>query len=183
MPEILQVNSDLPQGDSTGMELVNEFLSSRQIYLLRKVITDVSESDLNLRMAEMVKFLILASLDTGSSTFIPCTNEIDDLWHACILETREYREMCDRLPGKRFVEHKHLPFEEFVEERSTEDMLRSDLEWAASYVANFGPFSAEALPLWIFPQLLMKRMDWSLPELNAYLSTIKDVEIAPKDRY
>ncbi len=166
MSEMVEENADL--------ELVNEFLSPRQVSLLRKVIKGVSDQELNLRMAEMVKFLILASMDEGSSTFIPCTNEIDDLWHACILETREYREMCDRLPGKRFVEHKHLPFEEFVEEMSTEEMLRSDLEWAASYVANFGPFSAEALPLWIFPQLLMKRMDWSLPELNAYFSTMKD---------
>lgn len=164
------------------LELVNEFLSLRQISLLRKVIKGVSERELNIRMTEMVKFLILASMDEGTSNFIPCTNEIDDLWHACILETREYREMCGRLPGKRFIEHKHLPFDEFVEEKSTEDMLRSDLEWGASYVANFGPFSGEALPLWIFPQLLMKRMEWSLPEMNAYFSTIKDGEIAPKVR-
>lgn len=40
---------------------------------------------------------------------ISCTQDINDLWHEHILDTRKYRDDCARINDGKFIHHPHLP--------------------------------------------------------------------------
>ncbi len=149
--------------------LRDQYLSkSLQSYLVEKSKPQL-ESEIFLQLEECVRFLYLSSLSEGS---IPVGKVIDDIWHLLILETREYEQLCLRLPGKKFIHHTSdifVSFSEQVEEETQEEESRRQLEWLVSYVANFGDFTKESLPYWTYGWALCQKLNVSVEQFNVQL--------------
>src|SRR5258708_1342495 len=56
----------------------------------------LAPDELEARIEETLKFLMLASQCTGS---IPVTGDIDEIWHYWILQTQQYDALCAALPA------------------------------------------------------------------------------------
>lgn len=54
--------------------------------------------------AEYKKFLYLICTNQDK-TFVPWTQDLDDLWHEHILDTRKYRDDCARINDGKFIHH------------------------------------------------------------------------------
>jgi hypothetical protein len=130
---------------------------------------NVSDEELKARIEETLKFLFICHECTGP---IPVTKEIDEVWHAWILQTQEYMELCDRLPTGRFIHHSSNDylshFDPLVGQR---DNLTEDVKMLALYVANFGPFEASRTKYWRLASHLLARHRWSVEQLNDWLQT------------
>lgn len=58
--------------------------------------------------SEYRQFLYLIAINPGK-TVVPWTQDVDDFWHQHILDTKKYREDCEKVFG-RFIDHNpHLP--------------------------------------------------------------------------
>ncbi|MEU8776836.1 hypothetical protein [Streptomyces sp. NPDC048606] len=134
------------------------------------------------QVRECLRYLYLVSRhpDRLAGLFLPVEQEIDEIWHFLILQTREYRELCEeRLPGRRFIHHRSIAYGDYQDgdgsgaasgdgagrgrERSVEEALR----WIPLYTAAFGPFDEAALPHWTIVRFLNEQMGMSLPEISA----------------
>lgn len=110
-------------------------------------------------------YLVSAHQDRLAGTFLPVEQEIDEIWHYLILQTREYREFCTRLPGAFFIEHRSIGYTEYAGETPRERTATEALQWIPLYQDAFGPFEAEALPHWTMPRFLHEQMDLSLAQI------------------
>jgi hypothetical protein len=60
--------------------------------------------------------------------------DIDEIGHYLIPQTREYRELCEeRLPGRFFVNHRSIAYEDYQEESGREQALEEALRWIPLY--------------------------------------------------
>lgn len=154
------------------------------LYLKDKTGCD-DEEILKIRIEECLKFLSLIHYSYGD---IPVSKEIDDIWHLLILETREYMDLCEKLPGGKYIHHqsrvlaKYLGksqsphFKKGFSDDSAGDgpMIRS-LSWLVSYVACFGRFTAETIAYWPAAQELLNDIKFnlgSLEDLNHLLESL-----------
>ncbi|MFG2622838.1 hypothetical protein ACGFXC_35025 [Streptomyces sp. NPDC048507] len=126
------------------------------------------------QVRECLRYLYLVSLhpDRLGGLFLPVEQEIDEIWHFLILQTREYRDLCEeRLPGRRFVHHRSIAYGDYQDggelprgrERSAEEALR----WIPLYTAAFGPFDRDALPHWTIVAFLNGQLGMGLAEISA----------------
>ncbi|NJM10394.1 MAG: hypothetical protein HC883_05960 [Bdellovibrionaceae bacterium] len=51
---------------------------------------------------------------------------MDDLWHALVIETIDYKKLCERLRPGAFVHHSGIPFDEYTSGLSTEKFTKSN---------------------------------------------------------
>ncbi|GAA0461942.1 hypothetical protein [Streptomyces olivaceiscleroticus] len=119
---------------------------------------------------ECLRYLYLISKypEELSGLFLPVEQEIDEFWHYLILQTREYRHLCeDRLPGKFFIEHRSIPYEEYQREPGREQAAEEALRWIPLYCREFGPFDEGALPHWTVVRFLHEQLDMPLREISA----------------
>ena len=125
---------------------------------------------LDRRLCELLKFLILVRDFPGNILF---GEEIDNVWHAWILQTREYAAMCALLPGGAFRHHSSRAYpEEVVAGRAPggfEANAQRILSFFASYRASFGPVRAENIPLWPPLERLVTRLGWDAAALDSFL--------------
>ena len=151
--------------------LVSQYLSkSIQSYLLEKL-SPQGEKETLIQAEECLRFLYLSSLTQGS---IPVTKTIDDIWHFLILQTKEYSELCQSLPGKKMIHHssdiylKHFSLESpsLLENEEAEMESQRQLEWLVSYVFNFGDFTEDNIPYWSFAAALCEKYKLSSDQLN-----------------
>jgi hypothetical protein len=136
-------------------------------HYLRRRFAAVSEEELQVRIEETLRFLFISHECTGA---IPVSKEVDEVWHAWILQTQEYVALCERLPSGCYVHHSSNDylsyFDPLVGER---DELRQDVKMLALYAANFGPFEEPRATYWLLARHLLQRGGWSLARLNAWL--------------
>src|SRR4051812_36458757 len=85
-----------------GEQLIAAFLDPPMHHYLARKFPSLTDDELRVRIEEMLKFLFISHECTGA---IPVNKEIDDIWHACILQTHEYAELCKRLPAHSFIHH------------------------------------------------------------------------------
>lgn len=120
-------------------------------------------------LREFERFFKLA-LNFEGPMHLPVSQAIDEIWHACILETREYAELCQRV-GPKFLHHESTTPPEDGKADALELDLR--LSWLVAYVEKFGEFSEESLEFWPHLAILRQNFNWALPEMNQVLSTLK----------
>ncbi|WP_228059228.1 hypothetical protein [Nostoc sp. LEGE 06077] len=151
-----------------GKKLTEIYLSEKMLRHFQRKILGVEQEALKIRIEEFLKFIILSTEIKGCP--IPVSQEIDEVWHQWILETQEYHTLCQQLPSQRYIHHSSLPnnttFPASHEEMENQIIL--DFSWIASYVANFGKFTEEAVVYWTTAFSLMQKMGWSLEYLNSF---------------
>lgn len=137
-------------------------------HLFKKFVCDRgwSEKFFATTLQEFSKFFCLAAESNGS--FLPTTEAIDEIWHAYVLETEEYQELCERVTPDQFLHHRSLTYKDYASNRSSEELLSEDLSWLASYVANFGGHTSESLEYWPFAKHLSERQNWAIGDLNRF---------------
>lgn len=122
------------------------------------------------QVTECLRYLYLISRhrEELAGLFLPVEQDIDEIWHYLILQTREYRELCEeRLPGGFFVHHRSIGYEDYQEEPGRERAIEEALRWIPLYCAAFGPFDEGALPHWTIVRFLHRQLSMSLEEISA----------------
>lgn len=140
---------------------------SFMLAVLPKEFADLSESELNARIAEFLKFIYLRSLWVGDQTgFVPVKKAIDEIWHAFIVQTREYIKFCAALPGKVFLHHTTAHLEDIGEQQDKKVLVKEMLAWIPRYREHFGPFTETTAPYWMMPGFLQEALNLSLNDIN-----------------
>ncbi len=123
------------------------------------------------QVIECLRYLYLVSRypERLAGLFLPVEQAIDEVWHYLILQTREYRELCEeRLPGRFFIHHRSLPYEDYQEAQpSREQALEEALRWLPLYREEFGPFDEGALPHWTMVRFLREHLGLGLDAIAA----------------
>jgi len=121
------------------------------------------------QVVECVRYLYLLSKygEQLGGSFLPVEQPIDDIWHYLILQTREYAQLCERLPGGFFIHHRSLPYEDYQRQTSREQLIEESLRWLPLYRLEFGPFDEEALPHWTMARFLHDEVGLSLAAIAA----------------
>ncbi|WP_206302910.1 hypothetical protein [Streptomyces sp. WAC 01529] len=122
------------------------------------------------QVRECLRYLYLVSRhpDRLGGLFLPVEQDIDEIWHYLILQTREYRELCEeRLPGGHFIHHRSLSYDAYQEDPGRETAAEEALRWIPLYTAAFGPFDEDALPHWTVVRFLHEELGLSLAEIAA----------------
>ena len=130
--------------------------------------TGLSEVDAEHQTIECLRYLYLVSAypEQLNGLFLPVEQSIDDIWHYLILQTREYRVLCEeRLPGHFFIEHRSLPYDKYQQTPSREQLIEQALRWLPLYRNTFGAFDEQALSYWTMVRFLHQQMGLSLSQI------------------
>ncbi|MFJ9123171.1 hypothetical protein ACIRJS_03705 [Streptomyces sp. NPDC102340] len=122
------------------------------------------------QITECLRYLYLVSKyrDRLSGLFLPVEQAIDEIWHYLILQTREYVALCEeRLPGRYFIHHRSIAYEDYQAEPSREQVAEEALRWIPLYCREFGPFDEGALPHWTIVRYLHQHLGMPLDEIAA----------------
>ncbi|MFD4631570.1 hypothetical protein ACFVYR_26085 [Streptomyces sp. NPDC058284] len=122
------------------------------------------------QVRECLRYLYLVSRhpDRLGGLFLPVEQEIDEIWHYLILQTREYRELCEqRLPGGRFIHHRSVSYGDYQQAPGRATAAEEALRWLPLYTAAFGPYDEDALPHWTVVRFLHEELRLSLEEIAA----------------
>jgi hypothetical protein len=122
------------------------------------------------QVRECLRYLYLVSRhpDRLGGLFLPVEQDIDEIWHYLILQTREYRDLCEqRLPGGHFIHHRSISYDAYQEAPGRDAAAEEALRWVPLYTAAFGPFDADALPHWTIVRFLHDELGMSLGEIAA----------------
>ncbi|CAM5472454.1 hypothetical protein GCM10010329_30920 [Streptomyces spiroverticillatus] len=127
------------------------------------------------QVRECARYLHLVSRhrDRLAGLFLPVEQDIDEIWHFLILQTREYRDLCEqRLPGGHFIHHRSISYDAYRTSAETVAPSRATaaeeaLRWIPLYAEAFGGYDAEGLPHWTVVRFLHEELGLSLTEINA----------------
>ncbi|MEU9984955.1 hypothetical protein [Streptomyces sp. NPDC050856] len=122
------------------------------------------------QVRECLRYLYLLSRhpDRLGGLFLPVEQDIDEIWHYLILQTREYRDLCEhRLPGGHFIHHRSISYDAYQEAPGRETAVEEALRWIPLYTVAFGPFDADALPHWTIVRFLHDELGMSLEAIAA----------------
>lgn len=150
--------------ESLCHQIAPSFKAAPILKHLRKKFSSLSEEIFEVRVAECLKFLYLRAI--SGRGFIPLSGEVDEIWHAFILQTKEYADFCEALPGSQFIHHNSISIEDYTEEVSRETSVTRLVEWIPAYTKAFGPFTEKAASYWMVVQLLINEFDFSLDKVN-----------------
>lgn len=180
---------------TSNRQIFENFISPALYVYFQVKRPDIEAGELRIRLTELLKFLILSHEFPGNILF---GEDLDDLWHLWIMQTREYETLCRALPGGRFIHHdsrdqptRPLTWSEvetvaatMIEEKKAKGAARAGadlspeklqqgaerlLSFFASYIENFGEIQPKVVHCWPSLERLLRRMRWSLDELNAFL--------------
>ena len=157
-----------PSVPISNQQLTEAFLSRQMRCYFEKKLPQIPPHEVGVRVEETLKFLNIAAYCHGN---IPVSEEIDDIWHLWILETREYQKLCSQLQGGRFIHHSSNVYAECdsaAGELPTNE-LDEDVTVLGNYVLNYGPFEAERVKYWLLANHLVDTCGWSLERLNGWL--------------
>ena len=161
----------------TDRSLSAALVDAPMSHYFRRKFADLPDDELACRIEEALRFLFISHECSGS---IPVSKDIDDVWHAWILQTQEYVALCEKLPTGRFIHHSSNDYLSFFDPSVGEhDGLERDVKMLALYVANFGPFDERCARHWLLAHHLLQRCGWSLSDLNGWLLESSSSAIAP----
>lgn len=146
--------------------LPTELYDEVVLYFMRR--TGAPRARIEYQVVECLRYLYLISRYPKQlgGLFLPVEQEIDEIWHYLILQTRPYRELCEeRLPGGFFIEHRSLAFSLYQQEPSRTELIEEALRWLPLYHSTFGPFDENALPHWTMVRFLHDQLGLSLSDI------------------
>ncbi|VVE38942.1 hypothetical protein PHO31112_04042 [Pandoraea horticolens] len=137
---------------------------------LHKKLSHLTRVEQDIRIDECLKFLFLASvrLKGGEGAYIAVNQDIDEVWHECILQTREYESLCMALPGKQFIHHSSSEegYRGYVRDTGASKAADEHVWWLENYYLHFGEHTRKSSEHWISVIFLMKTLQLSLVEIN-----------------
>jgi hypothetical protein len=113
--------------------------------------TKAVDRQIKTKYLECLKYLFLVSkyYDKLEGKFMPLTQDVDEIWHFIIIQTRQYMELCNRLPGNFFLHHQSLSFDSYIaKDISRQDSIKEMLMWIPLYIDNFGCFNLKTGKYW-----------------------------------
>lgn len=147
--------------------LSHSLLDAPMRHYFERKFPQLPPQELALRIEETLRFLFISHECTGA---IPVSREVDEIWHAWILQTQEYMALCDKLPARQYVHHSSNEYLAWFDPGvGGPNELDQDVKMLALYVANFGPFDSPRARHWLLAQHLLDRQGWSVDELNDWL--------------
>jgi hypothetical protein len=154
----------------SNQELTEAFLSPQMRCYFERKLEHVPPHEVGVRVEETLKFLNIAAYCRGN---IPVSQEIDDIWHLWILETREYQKLCASLQGGGFIHHSSNVYAdcEGTGGGLPANELDQDVAVLGNYVLNYGQFEADRVRYWLLAHHLVTACGWSVERLNAWLRT------------
>jgi hypothetical protein len=150
-------------------ELLRDFVSPQMMSYFQAKMPDMRSETLVLRVCELLKYLIFVQYSPGRILF---GREIDDVWHYWILQTRQYAQLCEKLPGNFFRHHSSVAYLETARAVQTADpseAVQRILSFFISYYRNFGPMTDDRVACWPTIQRIMNEAGWDLAGLNHFL--------------
>jgi hypothetical protein len=154
---------------SAAQMLSTQLLDAAMLNYLRCKFPQLSADELAVQIEETLRFLFIADECTGS---IPVSREIDEIWHAWILQTQEYMALCERLPTGRYIHHSSNQYLRYFDATVGEgEDLSESVTMLALYVANFGPFEPQRAPHWLLVRHMTSQWHWPLEAVNDWLCT------------
>jgi len=144
------------------------FLTPAMEHYFERKLAELPRAEAAARIEELLKFLNMATHSHGG---IPFSDEIDDVWHLWVLQTREYMKLCQKLQGGKFIHHSSNDYEEYLDKDVKErpvDLQRA-VAMLRSYVVNYGPFEADRVKYWPVAAQVTQGLGWTVDRLNAWL--------------
>ena len=120
-------------------------------------------------LEEVIKFLYLVSKykDELEGKFFPLSKDADDIWHFLIIQTREYYELCNNLPGHRFIHHRSISFLDYsAKKQDRQQVVRELLLFIPYYVKEFQGFIDSRARHWKIISLLLEEKHMTLSQVN-----------------
>lgn len=149
-------------------------ISIDKIYLehLRKASRSAAGAELDeVCLIEFIKFFRLAT--TLPLSKIQLSREIDLVWHAAILETKQYRNLNETLNNGNFLDHSVLDSESGSKYHSI-DAEQDDFDVVLNYFHQFGEFTKNSLEFWPQARKICERNLINCSNLNKILSAAID---------
>lgn len=135
---------------------------------LRKASRSTAGAELDeVCLTEFIKFFRLATNFPLSK--IQISREIDLVWHAAILETKQYRDLNETLNNGNFLDHSVLDSESGSKYHSI-DAEQDDFDVALNYFHQFGEFTENSLDFWPQARKICERNQINCGNLNNILS-------------
>jgi hypothetical protein len=152
----------------SNQQLRASFVTPAMAYYFERKLAPLPKADVDARVEELLKYLNLAAHCHGG---IPFTDEIDDVWHLWIMQTKQYMQLCMKLQGGKFIHHSSNDYEEYVDKelRTRPIDLQRAVALLRAYVVNYGPFEADRVRYWTVADRVMKALDWTVDRLNTWL--------------
>ena len=82
-------------------DIINLLPPKMEEYFFRKLVGE-TQKEIRIKLIEFLKFCLLYP---QTKCNIPFNDEIDEIWHLWILQTRQYQELMSKLPTKTFIHH------------------------------------------------------------------------------
>ncbi len=132
-------------------------------------------------MKETIKFLYLCAY-AERPIFFPGDKLIDLIWHALIVETAQYRSICENIRAGCFIDHSGIKYQDYVAKQSSKSVHEEQFSWLASYSNTFKDISPDAFQRLPLAQTIAKRLEVDLPGLNQIAKELAAaaVSILPK---
>jgi hypothetical protein len=149
-------------------QLRASFVTPAMAYYFERKLAPLPKAEVEVRIEELLKYLNLAAYSHGG---IPFNEEIDDVWHLWIMQTKQYMQLCMALQGGKFIHHSSNDYEEYTDKdlRQRPIDLQRAVAMLRAYVLNYGPFEAGRVRYWTLASRLMEHLGWTLDRLNAWL--------------
>lgn len=144
---------------------IRNLISPGYIDIVFDFLTDYSEVVRNELIDECLKFLWICS-SINKKAFVPVSQDVDNVWHAFILQTRLYPGLCSILPGKDFIHHQSGSFHDYMNATSGQLMAEELVLWLTEYHRMFGDFSEKSARHWVIVNFLMQSEGLSLADVN-----------------
>lgn len=150
-------------------EVTHVFLSPQMRCYFQRKLPEVPTAELDVRIEETLKFLNIAAYCHGN---IPVGQEIDDIWHLWILETKEYSRLCASVQGREYIDHSSQVYAQCGGDgaEARDNALDEDVAMLATYLLNYGPFEANRVRYWRLAAHLVETCGWSVERLNEWLA-------------
>jgi hypothetical protein len=150
-------------------ELLRKLVTPQMMKYFHAKMPEVESAILIGRICELLKFLMLVRFSPGRILF---GKEVDDVWHYWILQTRQYAQLCETLPGKSFRHHSSTVYDQSADtakEADVREAVQRILSFFISYYRNFGPLAVDRIACWPTLQQVMQEAGWDVVRLNAFL--------------
>jgi len=164
-----QLNPILPVGSEILREIVKLLPEKTTEYLVFRQVSE-SAHEIEHLLFEFLKFLVVQLKIPDLKIMIG--EQIDQVWHALVLETKIYSDVCGFVQPGAFLHHRSSFFEDNDFEETNESLQKHALEFALNYRNLFGEITKESIKS--FPQLEILATKWAtdLQDLNFRLFRI-----------